>query len=259
MDTHFSLDETLEAKPIYFNEGGMKPSSSRYICWLDVMGSGNAMGRSMARAANFIMKLHVAALEARGFATTVELYPMIDGLYICTENLQEMFSFIKRVFVSLAVTFISEPNPLFRFIVRGGLSNGPVVRQLEVQGGSYALSGSPERTDYCKRILIGLPLAQAYDEERHAAPPYGIAMHESVRAFGHVGSGPVSGRYFKWWDWNKSNSDADLASLLEQELGRYYKWCLRHSYALGYDEDRIVFHQKLVKDYFSDETAWQRD
>jgi hypothetical protein len=248
-------DEALSAKPVYFNQDAVGTASNRYICWLDVMGSGNTMGRSMAISANFIMKLHVAILESRGLATSIELYPMIDGLYACTQTAQEMFSFLKSVFIRLAVSFVSESSHLYRFVVRGGISYGPVVRQTDVQPGSAVL-GLLLGMDYCERILVGLPLAQAYNEERVAAPPFGVAMHESIRAFGHIGTGPVSGRYWKWWEWSQTAGDIFLVNFLGQELTSYYDWCRKHSAAIGYGEDRIEAHEKLVRDYFSDERRW---
>ena len=247
------IEEALTARSIYFDQSAMNPPTDRYVCWLDVMGSGNTMGRSMAIAANFIMKLHVAALESRGSSTGIELYPMIDGLYVCSETLEAMFPFLRRVLIRLAVTFVSEPDPIYRFIVRGGLAYGPVTRQLDVQEGSAILTSNP---DYCRRILLGLPLAQAYDEERKGAPPFGVAIHESARAFGRIGGNPLSGRYWRWWDSSKPGPNSNLASILEQELHRYYGWCIKHSAALGYERDRILFHWKLARDYFSDERGW---
>ena len=45
----------------YFNAQGLTADNC-YVAWLDVMGSRTAMVRSIATAANFIFKLHVAAL-----------------------------------------------------------------------------------------------------------------------------------------------------------------------------------------------------
>lgn len=63
----------------------MGPPSVEYVCWIDVMGSRSIMLRSASIAANFVMKLHVAALHAKEAVAypDLELYPMIDGVYAC--------------------------------------------------------------------------------------------------------------------------------------------------------------------------------
>ena len=211
------------------------------------------MGRSMGIAANFVMKLHVASLEAQERHKAVQLFPMIDGVYLCTPMLSEMYSLVKEVFESLAVSFIEEKNPLHRFLVKGGLSYGPVVKESDFLSCSDPLLRHPE---YCNRILLGITLSQAFDREKEA-PPFGVTLDDSVRAFGRVGAtGTVSGLFWKWWTWHKTENDVILAKELRRELEKYYLWCKDHSASIGYKPDRIEEHKHLALQYLQDDTEW---
>ena len=45
-----------EIRPAYFNVRYVAETNPVYVCWLDVMGSQNAMLRSVRTAANFVCK-----------------------------------------------------------------------------------------------------------------------------------------------------------------------------------------------------------
>ena len=239
--------------PIFFDQSAMNHPTDQYICWLDVMGSRSVMGRSMGMAANFVMKLHVASLEAQERHVAVQLFPMVDGVYLCTPLLSEMYSLVKEVFVSLAVTFIEEENPLYRFLVKGGISYGPVVRESDFLACSDPLLRHP---DYCNRILLGIALSQAFDREKEA-PPFGLVLDDSVRAFGRIrATGTVSGLFWKWWNWDKTGTEGILVKELRRELGKYYDWCSQHSASIGYKPDRIKEHKELAMQYLLEDSEW---
>src|SRR6266702_2343965 len=116
------VDDTEER--LIFDARKMSAESNEFVCWLDIMGLRNIQGRSLSVAANFVMKLHIACLGSNS-DERVRLYPMNDGVYVCTEDLMTMVSYVKDVFVKLAIEFTEEDKPLYRFLVKGGLSYGP--------------------------------------------------------------------------------------------------------------------------------------
>jgi hypothetical protein len=210
------------------------------------MGSESSMLRSINIASNFVMKLHISALKTQ---TTfpVELYPVIDGIYACSTDQPRILAFVNRVFSSIAVEFLSEVEPLHRFMVRAGLAYGPVIKGRNATQGSTVLA---HHQTYCDRILIGMPLTQAYRSEK-AASPFGIYLHESVRAFAPIGAPVLSGIHWKWWKFYNQQSDPQLAADLEQALKAHLEWCTAHSTTVQYPKDDIARHLELVKEYFA--------
>lgn len=245
-----ALDKFKQERP-YFDVTRMKPVTVEYVCWFDVMGSNSNMLRSMSIAANFVMKLHIAALRAKREITDpeLELYPMIDGIYACTPQQARILAFANRLFSCVALAFIFEENPLYRFTVRAGLSFGPICK------GRGAIECSPDlkqHRDYCDRILLGMPLSQAYDSEKRAAP-FGLYLHESTRAFAPEGSDVLSGTHWKWWKFYNKKGDPQIATELRKKLKPHYEWCRNHVTTLLYEQDSINKHEALANEYFSDE------
>ena len=231
----------------FFDESKLLPPIDQYVCWLDVMGSQSVMLRSLGITSNFVMKLHIAAIRASE-VYPVELYPVIDGVYICSQSQGHLLNFVNRVYSALALTFILETNSFYRFVIRGGFAYGPVVRGKEVLGCADELRG---HEDYAKRILLGMPLTQAYQTERQAAP-FGLALHESVRAFAPSGDSVMFGTYWKWWTSHYQAGDDIITSQLFRFLKEHYAWCLKHTISLAYGKDDIERHRILAEEYFSD-------
>jgi len=193
------------------------------------------------------MKLHVAVLRASE-TFPVELYPVIDGVYVCSDSQSTILKFLNMVHSGLAVTFILEANPLHRFQIRSGLAYGPVVRGREAVNCANELH---KHEDHTNQILLGPTLAQAYQIERQAAP-FGVALHESARTFAPTGTEVMFGTYWKWWKSHCQAGDDLLASELFNSLKAHYKWCLKHTVALSYQKADIERHILLADEYFSD-------
>ena len=92
--------------PIFFDASKLSPAPE-YVCWIDVMGSESIMLRSLKTASNFVMKLHIAALTACD-SINVDVFPVIDGMYVCSPSQKRILDFIDRVYSILADTFINE-------------------------------------------------------------------------------------------------------------------------------------------------------
>lgn len=231
----------------YFDESRMQSPTNEYVCWTDVMGSQSIMLRSLRIASNFVMKLHVAALRASE-AFPVDLYPVIDGVYVCSDSQSTLLRFLNTVYSGLAVTFILETNPLHRFQIRSGLAYGPIVRGREALNCADELRKHEGHTN---QILLGPTMTQAYQIERQSAP-FGVALHESARTFAPAGEEVMSGTYWKWWKSHCKAGDNLLALELFNSLKTHYEWCLKHTVALSYQKADIERHMLLADEYFSD-------
>lgn len=230
----------------YFMGEKAGPQRYRYVLWLDVMGAAPKIARNVKTAAIPVMKLHVAALTAvkKNAKTPIDLYPIIDGIYVVSEDLHPLLFFMSDVFRSMAAEFLAVKN-WERSIIRGAISYGPVILGRESAAGADILS----ETSYCQSILLGMPLVQAYEAEKHA-PPFGVYIHESARAFAPPNAQPLTSLLFQWWRTDVPAQKVALALL--KELDDYFEWCRNHTTAMGYAIDRIDVHQRLAREYLQD-------
>jgi hypothetical protein len=235
-------EQRKDEQPLFAHEK-MLPATHKYVGWVDVMGSQSVMLRSLNMSAHFLMKLHLASLHAHD--SSIELFPVIDGIYACSSSQKTILNFLNKVNSALAITFILEPIPLHKFMIRSGLAYGPVITGKETLACAAELRDNSQQV---KQIFFGAPLTQAFQIEKKAAP-FGVALHESVRSFAPNKETPMSGTYWKWW--KHPNEDA-LALELFESLKKYYTWCLAHTAMLSYDKNDIERHIELAKEYFSD-------
>jgi hypothetical protein len=230
------------------------PQRNRYVLWLDVMGAGPKIARNVRTASIPVMKLHVAALTAvrKNTGKTLDLFPIIDGLYVASEDLNPLMFFMSEVLRSMAAEFLMLGN-WERSMVRGAVSYGPVIFGRESIEGSEIFKD----TAYLGSILLGMPLAQAYTSER-LAPPFGVYVHESARAFAPVDGQPMTTVFWRWWRTNKIAQQVVLA--LPKEIESYFEWCRNHTAQIEYPLDRINAHHRLATEYLSDlESTFKAD
>ena len=172
-------------------------------------------------------------------------------MFAVTQVFHELMSFLGRVFVRNALQFIHDDNPLHRNIIRAGVAYGPVYQGHGVWQGSRRLRD----TDYGRRIFFGMALAQAYRAERDHAPPFGIAINESARAFAGENARVLSGLYWRWWVMRSEqgrDSDHTVARALHLALTEHYNWLAQHPHELGYAANRCREHRQRVEEYFDD-------
>jgi hypothetical protein len=235
-------------KGIFFDLKLLPMPSYEYVCWFDVMGTGNQMLRSLPIAANFIFKLQCAVLEAAdeiNSADRVCLYPVMDGVYITSTRRIALQNLLNQALCRIAITFLNEEIPFHQFLVRGAVAFGPIYhgRDLDPRS-SYAMN---RHDDVRNSMLMGLPMAQAYRDES-AAPPFGIAVHSSARAFAPDGDEPFR---FIWLDWFRHSQPCIDPSQLLTHLEKYFDWQAAHSTVTGYSPERIEHHRKLCREYLS--------
>jgi hypothetical protein len=225
-----------------FNANLLPAATNEYVAWVDVMGIQSAMSRSLSISANFIFKLHIAALGAP--RNSVQLYPVMDGFYASSPNKEDILNFLRSVMSSVGQTFLETTEPLHKFIVRGALAFGPVVHGSQVP--ETVDSGLVGHDQYKSSILLGMPIVQANKSEG-SAPPFGIYLHESVRAFAPDGEQPF---HHVWWKWVNPDLVPVWNNLLQQ-LNAHYDWCSGKPNRLLYDASRIAAHKQLANEYFT--------
>lgn len=198
------------------------------------------MYRSINIAANFMFKLHVAALDSP--LKDIHLYPVMDGFYATAKSRVVLESFLRSVFGLCADTFTKEKNMGFRFVIRGAIAFGNTYHGAEVaDAGSKRLTENPL---YRASLLLGPPIVDANQSE-HDAPPFGIAIHQSAKAAAPAGDVPYAE---EWWPW--FGASFDKVSFCDR-LREYYAWCQKEHASIKYDIRRILFHEYLSLKYFA--------
>lgn len=227
--------------PPYFDARHLPQPRNEYVAWIDVMGTQAGMSRSLATTANFMFKLHSAAIQAP--LGGVRLYPVMDGLYVTTEGQAAMRAFLTSVFEAVAAEFNHEDEPLYRFLVRGAIAFGPTIYGAEVpREASASLAAHPP---YLNSILLGLAMVQAHLGEP-SAPPLGVFVHDTARSFSPAPERPFR---FSWWRW--SCTDAPLWIETARKVQEHLEWCEKHSLWIDYRSERIKLHREMAAQYFS--------
>lgn len=249
VETPQELDSLRTFRP-YFNTGEVSVPTMKYVAWLDIMGADSIMRRSMPVTANFLCKLHISALEAQQRSHTgsdLNLYPIVDGLYITSSKQGPILSHIKETMTALAATFIFEEDPLYHFMPRACVAFGPVWEGEAFMTKSH--TSLRKNKDYSCHILLGPCVTQAFYEESSAAP-FGVWIHESARAFGPSGAHPLTHTHWHWWRYRPAVIDSQVAKTLAGHLIAYLGWCKSNSTYILYKKERIEVHLELVKQYF---------
>lgn len=229
---------------VYFNASKLPKPINSYVAWIDVMGIRAIMSRSIQITANFVFKLHSAALEVLPATNSLTLYPVMDGIFVVSKRQEEILVFLGDLMKKIAYTFV-EQEIQHRFLVKAALAYGPVTHGREITPEANQKLGGNE--EYKNSLLIGMPMIQAYQSESKA-PPFGIFIHESARAFSPSDETPIP---HVWWRWlNRSDS---LRDELRNELESYFKWCEDHPLQIEYAVDRIKIHKEMVKQYLDDQ------
>jgi hypothetical protein len=232
------------AMPLYFNAQVLPEPTNEYVAWIDVMGIQSAMSRSLDITANFVFKLHVAALQAPH--DQICLYPVMDGLYLASGNQQAIFDFLRSVFYNIADTFVHEAENLHRFVVRGALAFGPVIHGSAVPPSASNVFVTQAGGQYKNQILLGMPMVQSHLGEKNA-PPFELFVHESARTF--APPAPTQPLHHVWWKWGNPET-TPVWNALPEALDAYFKWCRDRASTVLYDRDRIQVHSELAQQYF---------
>lgn len=247
----------LRNSELNFNSEHLKPAADYYVGWIDLMGAGHAMSTSVQKSANFLARLHMAVERARsGCNFTGRLLPINDGIFVVASSKRELMSLLGRAMILLAANFIAVPRPHDRFLLRGGIAFGPVHFGEDLVAGLRPKKFR-ERSDFLDRVMFGPALIQAYREEA-AAPPFGIAVHESARAFCPPGEQPFRMTHWMWWAPNEGVDYperlpplSDLKDCLGLELAAHFDWLSSTSLYHGLEQSKLGQWRRVCEEYFS--------
>ncbi|MFD1642746.1 hypothetical protein [Halohasta litorea] len=216
-----------------------------YVGWVDLMGVGDAMSRSYQSAAVNVGKLFAAVANHR-FVGNVEVYPMVDGMYILSDDdpnddepmyIPTILSNIFRQFGNLTYMRDNDASdnygPWLGFLLRGGIAQGVVYH-----GSDFDSNGDSDisNVDWLDSIPFGEPIANAHNIERGLAP-YGIGIHESASD---------NPRNWKWWESYDDDTRQNIISYLEN----HFSWCMSNIDQLSYEESRLYVHINRAEAYF---------
>ena len=95
---------------VFFDERKLPKTRNEYVAFVDIMGTQTHMKKSVRETANFIFKLHSAIISAYREKPykNVFVYPVMDGAYITSGNIEDMKNILLRIYRSLAEIFIDE-------------------------------------------------------------------------------------------------------------------------------------------------------
>lgn len=223
-------------------------TDNEFVCWLDMMGTKSIMSRSLEEYSIKMFKLHNTALlaeEEMDDSEDLNLYPVMDGVYIVSKTKHTLEEYLRLVFNTLADDIINEREVYHRFIIRAAVAFGPIVHGRDIPEDATQLDEAFKNT-----LLLGLPMVQAFGYEKNA-PPFGVYIHESARSFAPDDEDEEPFRYV-WWKWFEP-FDRTIAVELREILTEYYEWATNNSQRIGYDSDKINEHEELAKQYFPEE------
>jgi hypothetical protein len=240
----------------YFDPSKVVLSPPRYVAWVDLMGSGQLMRKSHVKSAIAIGHFNSAILTAaENLGFPGEIYPLVDGVYITTDNRSDLQRLLKYIMKLNAINFLlcNSKNTDDHRIVRGAIAFGQVIEGKDLKGSSRIFDNWPE---YTKNILLGAPLALANAAERMAAP-FGIWVDESARQFSPNLDGAATLRWtnWNWWDYPSKNEDidqdcGDIEKMLAEKIKKYFDWCQDNYIMMMYEPDRLSDHRERARQYF---------
>jgi hypothetical protein len=239
-----------------FNSEHLEAAPNAYVGWLDLMGAGHVMGTSVQKTANFLARLHIAVERARRATNFAgRLLPINDGIFIVSTKKREFISLLGHAMIMLSANFIAVPRPHDRFLLRGGIAYGPVYFG-EMLNGGLRPKKFRDGASFMNSLMFGPALIQAYRSE-NSAPPYGIAVHESARAFHPPDEQPFRMTHWMWWAPNEEVDYpqripplTELKDCLSEDLVKHFQWLADSRIYHGLDAAKINHWRDQCQEYF---------
>jgi hypothetical protein len=221
------------------------------------MGAGLVMRTSIAKTANFIVRLHMAVeIAKRAFSFGGAAIPINDGIFLISKTKREICSVLRYAMVLQATNLISIPRPHDRSLVRGAISFGPVYHGVDLRQG-IARKRLRDDPSFFQAIAFGPAIISAYQAESHAVP-FGIAVHESARAFAPAGERPFRLNHWLWW---QSDPESDpppnappltvLRDRLLIDLTAHFDWMKKTTLFNELTLDKIETWKRDCAQYFA--------
>lgn len=202
------------------------------------MGTSAIMSESFEKATNFIIRFHATCLQSTKDIDGIKCYPLMDGIFITSQDVNIIKRAINAIFQSLSEIFCEEDVFDHQFIVRSAIAKGGMSFGENIDENVCSVISSDN--EYKASLLFGMPMIQAYKAEEKA-PPFGVYIHESARDYEQL-----VGRYYWWY------KDKDTQTTLKEGLLAYFDWCKDYSQYLEMNDGKIENYKKLANEYFSD-------
>lgn len=215
------------------NAKELKPTLE-YVCWIDIMGTKNIMSTSLAIAANFILKFH-ASINKIKEGKEVKCYPLMDGVFITSKELEPLKKVINNIYTNIANIFIDEKKFEHKFVIRGALAYGEIINGYDISEKACRIIN--KNINYRDSLLLGIPMIQAFGTESFA-PPFGMYIHESARKYDGL-----QGCHYKW------QGEIEI-SKLKDNISNYFTECQKRIHYLDMKEDKLKLYKELVEEYF---------
>jgi hypothetical protein len=189
----------------YVDPTSLQTPKNEYVGWIDIMGTSNAMRRSVKTAAVKVLKLHNIIIDVRD-DFDIEAFPMMDGIYVVSEDKDEIVDFFQSIFKGYAEYLVEQSvedhfEVFYAAIIRAAIAFGPLYHGSDTpDDASSSIANSDE---YGDSIIIGVPMADAYTAEAEA-PPFGIHIHQSARTRAPDDKEPIPQYWWEWWDESES-------------------------------------------------------
>jgi hypothetical protein len=240
-----------------FSSENLPVAENAYVAWLDLMGAGHMMSTSVHKTANFLVRLHMSVeIARRESGYIVDTLPINDGIFIVGKKKGELMTIVQHTMGLLAARFIATPRPHDRCLMKGGIAYGPVYRGKDLVGG-IEKKKMREQSEYLDRVLFGPPVIEAYRSES-SAPPYGIAVDASARAFSAPGERRFQMTHWLWWQKHSEALTAKgfgtlpaLKDCLWVDLQSHFAWIKSTLILHGLSKDKVEQWQSQAKQYFA--------
>ncbi|NLH94095.1 MAG: hypothetical protein GX466_07765 [Candidatus Cloacimonetes bacterium] len=236
----------------YCNLDEFRPVDA-YVFWVDIMGTKSIMTIAPIKGTYYMMRMHIGLLEVKNKYNNIVVFPMNDGLFVICERRNELLTFINEYMYLLfniatgrdnkkriAYTFNMETS----FLVKGVLSYGPIYYQDGLTNCNRNLVFFKEYTD---KLISGMPMIQAYESEKYA-PPFGIYIHETVRAFHHQDDTPLAYVFWKWWE--KLSEYDYIKPMVRDYVEEYLNYCKAFPEAYLFPLESIESNLSKARSYF---------
>ncbi|MCI5047895.1 MAG: hypothetical protein MRY59_10360 [Aquisalinus sp.] len=243
----------VENQGAEYSVGKLRVPVKKYIAWVDILGSSSFLSIDYSLATNMIGQFHASAIFSKRITNFEgEIYPLVDGCYVASTKPDKIQNFLWVMIQKLAYTFIRSSHKN-RFMVRGAISYGRIIESEQLDRASEFFQ---QEQSYLRSIVLGAPLAEAYEKERSASP-FGIWVSESARQQSPDSEKSLRCTHWKWWKYRGGAklglpSPIGTAELLKYDLGNYLKWCERNMQGLLYPESALVRHKAAYEEYFDD-------
>lgn len=218
-------------KVVGFDNKGISTEDA-YVAWVDIMGAGSAMRRSLQESSSAIGRFHTAIINAYHAIVDeseanneVNVHSLTDGAYIVTRSPQRMREVLSQMMLQLVRTFLSS-SAKNKFVVRSAVAHGNVVSSATMKRRILTGNGHGEDADLVRNVTLGSPFEKAYHGET-MAPPFGVFVDQSAIGADNFSSDCI----WRWWSVENvlhkefcGGLNACIANYFENVKNGYYKY-----------------------------------